>query len=410
MVEAVVTVFARNDGEVLLQRIADRGGRWDGISQDIEDDPKRSAMEAIFAVFEHAHAASVTRTGDPARTERGIVHPVLVDVPDRALVPDAPLEEAQWRHASDILAEGSEAGLWTAYRHVGPTPETVLADRSRGSTTLSIRALEALRDRSAELARVDGDPDGWETIAGLANPLATARPELTALVTRVDRAMARANGAVTALESICREEIERALDADEKAAQAVSDRSTDATVLSLSRSETVQQALTRGSPSTVLLLESRPGYEAIQMGESLARDGFDVTLTLDAGVGDAFARGEIDLVLVGADTITPDGTLHNKVGTRTVTVLANAHDTPVVVVSAADKIAQATPRNREYIDREELYDGAEAIAVECPLFDRTEPGLIDAVVTDQGPLDGDEIAAIAAGHRANREWRNAEGT
>lgn len=406
MAASRVTVFARNRGRVLLEGGHNSAGPSAAIDRPIGGAVERTAREAIAACFERGEGATIARMGAPVSGPTGgTIHPVLVDVPDRSLAPDAPIANPTWRHATDLRGGGSDPSLWRAYRRVGPTRETVLADRAHGSTTVSIHALEVLRDRAGEAVGAGETELGRRELESLALEFATARPELTALVTRVDRAISRAQGSLERFERTCREEIDRAVTADEGAAARAATRCADANVLTLSRSRTVRLALTAGSPASVILLESRPGRESIPMAEALARHAVPVALTLDAAVGQLIGDGKIDLLLVGADTIDADGGIHNKVGTRTAAVAARSADVPVVAVAAADKIASDPPERTDLVDVADLYDGPAAIEVACPLFDRTEPDLVDLVVTERGLLPPHGIQSVAAQHRANRNWR-----
>ena len=55
------------------------------------------------------------------------------------------------------------------------------------------------------------------------------------------------------------------------------------------------------------------------------------------------ARGEIDLVVVGADRIAANGDTANKIGTYTVAVLAQEHGIPFYVAAPLSTIDLATP-------------------------------------------------------------------
>lgn len=397
MTEPVLTVFARHRGKVLLCRDAD--GRLDALSRPLHGNPEATARAVLEETVSAGDRAVVTRVGDPVSSDAIVRHPVLVDVPIRKLRPDT-IEDPEWRHAPDMLDEPTVPGLWAAYRRVAPTAESVIEDRAHGSTTLSIRAMEVLRDRSAETAA-----EGWEEIASLARALATARPEMTVLPTRVDRVMTRAEASVRGLATAAREGIDRAGRVDDRTAEHAAERCDDATVLTLSRSGTVHAALSRGNPSEVIVLQSVPGGEGVTMAELLAGDGLDVALSPDAAVAHAIDEHEVDLMLVGADAIDPDGSVHNKVGTRTAAVVAGANAVPVVVVAATDKIAVEPVERGERVEPGEVYAGEADLSVDVPRFDRTPAGLIEAVVTEQGTVETADIAEIAIDHRELRAWR-----
>ena len=65
----------------------------------------------------------------------------------------------------------------------------------------------------------------------------------------------------------------------------------------------------------------------------LVRDGFHCTLISDTAVGFMMSSGRVDKVIVGADRITRDGYVFNKIGTYQVAVLANRHGVPFYVAA-----------------------------------------------------------------------------
>jgi methylthioribose-1-phosphate isomerase len=133
----------------------------------------------------------------------------------------------------------------------------------------------------------------------------------------------------------------------------------------------------------------------------------------DNAAGSLFARGEVDVVLVGADRVCADGSVANKVGTYPLAVLARAHGVPFVVVAPTSTIDLATPSGDdieiEQRDASEVTTlagtrvapvGADAYN---PAFDVTPPHLVTALVTERGvarPVDAVTIASLAGTARA----------
>lgn len=257
-----------------------------------------------------------------------------------------------------------------------------------------------LRDRAGEGA-------DWSALVERATALLEARPSMAALENRINRAMDGASGdaSAAALEGTARAGIERAVEADGRAAARAAKR-LDGAVLTLSRSGTVEEALSVGDPDHVIVLESRPDREGLDVAEGLA-DALDVTVTLDAAVSHVMDR--VDIVLVGADTVLADGSVTNKVGTRTAAAVAAHEGVPVYVVTAMDKISPSSEPVLESIDRGVLTDD-ERVAVECPLFDRTPPDLVTGVITEEGVLDADGITQRATEHERRSRWKEPNGS
>lgn len=393
--EPEVAVFARNGGRVLLED-AERG--LHGICRLLSGTPEETAKAVAEDVLSAPGGYTLVRIGDPVGRDAAPVHPILLDVYSRELGIDA--EGVEWRHATDLRGESAAPTAWDAYLAIAPTVEEVVTDWQRGSTAVSLEALQVLRDAAAE-------GSDWQELTRQANRIIGGRRDLTALVTRVDRTMSRAaeRSSPAAWEGVAREEIDEAVRSDEAAAEQAAAYCEGKTVLTLSQSGTVQAALSMGNPAEVILLESRPECEAIPVAETLAAEGMDVSLYLDAAVGDVICRRDVDLVLVGADSIDPNGDVRNKVGTRTLAMAATQAGIPVIATTSSDKVAKG-PAEDAWIDGHEIYDGPHDIDTKCRLFDRTPPELITELVTEVGPVTPNLTIWIAAERRKERAWRD----
>lgn len=390
-----VVVFASDRGRVLLRRENRGSPGWNAFSVPVEGSPEATARRRVEALG--LAAVSPLSGGTVVRVDGGTIHPYRVAVESAV---DAP-SECEWVHPTEIRCRKTPAGLWRAYRAVSPTVEEVRDDRAHGSAYLSIRALEVLRDRASE-------GTSWDELRKCALALLDARPSMAAVVNRVNRAMFEAAAEcdpADALEETTRKGIDRAVEADRNAAERAAER-IGGTVLTLSRSGTVREALVSGSPESIVVLESRPDCEGTDVGRQLA-ESIDVTVTLDAAV--AHVMGEIDHVLVGADTVLADGSVSNKVGTRTAATVAAREGVPVWVVTAADKISPSADPVLETIDRGAITDD-EGLGVDCPLFDRTPRELVTGVITENGVLDADGIEAVAGDHSRRARWKEPNGS
>ncbi|MFB6164179.1 MAG: NUDIX domain-containing protein [Haloarculaceae archaeon] len=410
----VVTCLLRNRGDVLLLSRSDQvgsyAGRWGGVAGHAEGDPDAAARQEIAEEAGLADAVTLVRRGESFAVEdtdletRWVVHPYLFDCDARDVTLNEETTEYAWVPPTEILRRDTVPDLWTTYDRVRSTVETVAGDREHGSAFLSLRALEVLRDEAA-LAAERGAAD-WQSLAALARELRGARPTMTVVANRINRAMAGAATDETpaAVERAATEALRTAADADGAAAAAAADRLDGGRIATLSRSGTVETALDRADPAAVLVAESRPGGEGVGVAERLAADGIDVTLVPDAGLAWKLADGEWDAVLVGADSVLADGRLVNKVGTRAA-ALAGAHEgIDVLAVAATDKISPGTEPHLESGDPAELYDGAADLSVSAPLFDVTPADLLDGLCTEDGVLDADGIESEAAAHRERAGW------
>lgn len=421
----VVTVFLRNRGEVLLLERSDEvgsyPGRWGGVAGHVEDTPEASARRELREETGLSDdAVTFARAGEPFVVDDGTegapwrVHPFLFDAHQREVEPNWETRQVEWVAPPAIRERETVPELWTSYDRVRPTVETIMADTDHGSATLSVRALEVIRD---EVAARDSSTVDADWLAALANDLIDARPSMTVLETRLNRLCAELLGSREGSGSDSRPDtlqptlvvdeaqaaIERAYRVDEEAAETAMERIDGARVGTLSWSGTVLQALESGDPRAVLLSESRPGREGVAVAERLA-DAVPVTLTSDAGIADAFVTWQPDVFVVGADAILPDGGVVNKVGTRGAALAAAHEGIEVFVVASTDKISYRTAVDRGERDPTELYDGEAEIDRRNPTFDLTPASVIDAIATERGWLDPTGVESIAETHETLADW------
>jgi translation initiation factor 2B subunit (eIF-2B alpha/beta/delta family) len=423
----VVTAFLRNGAAVLLLRRSDAvgsyAGRWGAVAGHVAErgespadaDPDAAARREIAEETGLDDAVTLVRRGDPfpvedaARGTRWLVHPYLFDCDRRGVESNAETAAHEWVHPTAMLSRETVPDLWRSYDAVRPTVETVRADETHGSAYLSLRAVEVLRDAAGAAAAGPADGD-WNALAATARDLRDARPAMTAPRVRVDRTMATADDRTpAAVETSARSVLDAAVDAEDGAAAAAADR-LGGTVATLSRSGTVRAALRAADVDRVVVSESRPGGEGLGVAESLAGDGVDVTLTTDAalpGLLDGTDGGAVppaDAVAIGADTVLPDGAVVNKVGTYPLALAAARSDVPVYAVCAADKVRPDAAIDCSDGDPADIYGGAAAVDVANPVFEVTPADLVTAVVTEDGVLDADGVAAAAAAHRELARW------
>ena len=401
----VVTCFLRHRTSVLLGRRSDAvgtyTGRWAGISGYVEGDPVDAERDAHREIREETGRmdATLVRAGDPLDVRNGdrtwTVHPFLFEVPERTVTPNEEIDAHEWVSPPAIRERPTVPGLWDAYMAVAPTVEAIASDEMHGSAWLSVRALEVLRDRAAVA-------DDVAAVESVARDLRDARPSMAAVANRINRVLATGEWTPSAVRTRAQTAAEAALDADAEAAAQAAERCGE-TVATLSRSGTVLTALRESTPA-VLIGESRPACEGTDVAAALADEGLDVTLTTDAALASELADRDADCVLVGADAVLADGSVVNKVGTRSLALAAAREDVPVYVVAAAAKIRPDEEMHGETGADADLYEGDAPVAVANPIFERTPVDLVAGLVTERGLLGTDGVQAVAAEHRKYANW------
>jgi len=146
-----------------------------------------------------------------------------------------------------------------------------------------------------------------------------------------------------------------------------------------------------GRKFEVYATETRPRFQGRLTARALARVGIPVTLILDDAV--RYFMQNVDTVLVGADAITANGALVNKVGTSMVALAAHEVDVEVFVAAETYKFSPETMIGElveiEERDTSEMISGKELsqlgrVKVRNPSFDVTPPEFIDLIITERG--------------------------
>jgi methylthioribose-1-phosphate isomerase len=157
----------------------------------------------------------------------------------------------------------------------------------------------------------------------------------------------------------------------------------------------VRAAHEQGKVALVWVDETRPVMQGSRLTAwECVRDGIPHRLIADVAAGSVMARGEVDLVVTGADRIAANGDTANKIGTYSVAVLARHHGVPFYVAAPFSTIDPSIPSGAaipiEERDAAEVRRvGAQQTApdgspVYNPAFDVTPASLITAIITERG--------------------------
>ncbi|MDO8616403.1 MAG: hypothetical protein Q7T33_11825 [Dehalococcoidia bacterium] len=270
----------------------------------------------------------------------------------------------------------------------------ILADRERGARQLALAALEALRP-------VAGACTG-EEFRECARALALARPMMATVENAIAAAWGRyletgdAAGAVA--ETI--ELIEMAPDGMEMAASKVIPAET---IMTYSYSSTVIELLSRLRPRRVIVSETRPFNEGLRVARQLVAAGVSATMVTEAQM--ALFVQEADAVVVGADTILPDGDFINRIGTRLLALAAKDAEVPFYAASETMKVAapsEPLPFAPEEGKASEVC-GEKWLEVRNVYYELTPARLVTSYLTEQGVLEPGEVQRYA--QEADRRWQ-----
>lgn len=171
----------------------------------------------------------------------------------------------------------------------------------------------------------------------------------------------------------------------------------------------VRAAKEQGKLVKVLVPETRPQLQGSRLtAYELAKDGIDCTIIPDTAVGAVISAGRVDLAIVGADRITKDGYVFNKIGTYQMAVLANRHSVSFYPVAPRSTFDLERTYDKVVIE-ERSYDevvkikgrriAPRGVPVFNPAFDMTPPELITSIVSDRGLIKKpipENIASVIA--------------
>lgn len=172
----------------------------------------------------------------------------------------------------------------------------------------------------------------------------------------------------------------------------------------------IRSAFKRNPKLKVMADETRPLLQGARLTVwELMREGVPVELITDNMAGYFMSLGLITHVVVGADRITANGDVANKIGTYTVSVLAREHDVPFFVAAPFSTVDLDLPDGsaipiEERDDSEVTGYGAERWAppgavVRNPAFDVTPAHNVAAIITEKGvvlPPFGDKLKRMAS--------------
>ena len=166
-------------------------------------------------------------------------------------------------------------------------------------------------------------------------------------------------------------------------------------------SSTVTQLLAKakelGKNFKVVCTETRPAFQGRITAKELVDLGIETTFIVDSAA--RTFMGNVDVVIVGADAITSEGNVVNKIGSSGIAVLANEARVPLYVVSEllkfdpetlegeCEKIEQRSPN-------EVWGDAPEKLLVRNPAFDVTPNRYIHGLICEEGIVAPQSIVEV----------------
>jgi methylthioribose-1-phosphate isomerase len=148
----------------------------------------------------------------------------------------------------------------------------------------------------------------------------------------------------------------------------------------------IRTAHAHGLVERVHVDETRPLLQGSRLTAwELERAGIPFDVLVDGAAAALMARGELTHVVVGADRITANGDVANKIGTYGLAVHAHHHGIPFVVVAPTSTVDVSTESGASIPIEERAADEVtERFPARNPAFDVTPHALVTAIVTERG--------------------------
>lgn len=157
----------------------------------------------------------------------------------------------------------------------------------------------------------------------------------------------------------------------------------------------IRAAAEAGKRIKVWVDETRPLLQGARLTAwELTRAGIPATLITDNMAGHFMQRGEVDVVVVGADRVARSGDAANKIGTYGLAVLARAHGIPFYVAAPISTLDLSLNSGSEIPIEERAQEevteigghrlAPRGIRAANPAFDVTPATYIDGIITERG--------------------------
>jgi len=175
----------------------------------------------------------------------------------------------------------------------------------------------------------------------------------------------------------------------------------DSVIFTHCHSSTVTTLLRRakqeGKSFEVICTETRPVFQGRLTAKEMLESRVKTTLIVDSAA--RFFMNQVDFVIVGADAITSQGNVINKIGTSMIALVAHESRTPFYVVSELLKFDPATM----YGDYEKIEERSpnevwenlpKNLIIRNPAFDVTRRDFIHGIICEEGIISPHSIIEV----------------
>jgi len=423
---SVVTVFLCHKGKICLVRrssdVKTHKGRWSGISGYLEGDPNEHFMvelqeETSLTSYEYTliRQAGPVLVPDDTDEQLWSVHPFACEVHDPAMIRlDWENTELEWIDPEEMKNRDTVPGLWEVYETVSRSQlikevkdfqAKVRLDRDSGARQIAMSALDFLKGMcdTTNAASAGTLVDDMDFVC---EQLETLRPSMASIATTLELLMrdvrsvrsldiSAAHKKILRIIGHHRQEMELSVEHAARNLRGILQEGSSVLVHSYSSSIHAALNVLKEKNCSLVVTESRPGFEGRRTARIASDMGLRVILITDALA--AHALQGVDVVLLGADSIEQDGSVINKAGSRQIAIVAHAASVKVYFLGETRKICiQDYPVELEEHEPEEVWEDApDGILVRNVYFDRTAPRYISGIILEKGIVEPYQIKKIA---------------
>ncbi|MEE9376499.1 MAG: S-methyl-5-thioribose-1-phosphate isomerase [Candidatus Lokiarchaeia archaeon] len=149
------------------------------------------------------------------------------------------------------------------------------------------------------------------------------------------------------------------------------------------------EAKKQGKNFKVINTETQPRLQGRKTANKLLGAGIEVIHVVDSAMRWVVRHYQVDLILIGADSITSEGTIINKIGSRLLALVAHEEHVPFYVASPLLKYNPETNlgilETIEMRDPQEIWKNPpEGIKILNPAFETVSRRYIDGLITEAG--------------------------
>ncbi|TFG20535.1 MAG: S-methyl-5-thioribose-1-phosphate isomerase [Promethearchaeota archaeon] len=155
----------------------------------------------------------------------------------------------------------------------------------------------------------------------------------------------------------------------------------------------------QGKNFRVFCTETRPRFQGYLTAKELLAAGIRTTLVVDSAMRWVVRNYPIDMILVGADAITSEGTVLNKIGSRLLALVAREMHVPFYVATPLLKYNPdsvfGTLEQIEMRDHFEIWpEKPENLEILNPAFETVSRRYIDGLITEAGIFPGTLVSRV----------------